>query len=75
MIEGPSFWSFDVVVQKQFALGPVRLQLRVEIYNPFNVPMLGAPITNAANPNFGQILTSNGNSVPRTLQIGTRLDW
>jgi outer membrane receptor protein involved in Fe transport len=75
VITGPSFWSFDAVLTKGFQAGPARLQLRVEVYNPFNVPMLGNPITEVSNANFGQILTSRLAYLPRTLQIGTRLDW
>ncbi|MEO6008497.1 MAG: hypothetical protein ABIX28_26360, partial [Vicinamibacterales bacterium] len=74
-ITGPSFWSFDTVLSKGFQLGPMRLQLRAEVYNPFNVPMLGAPIVEASSANFGQVRTSNANYLPRTLQLGMRLDW
>jgi hypothetical protein len=80
-ITGPSFWSFDTVLQKFFPIGRARLQLRAEVYNPFNVPMLGNPVgagnsvVDVTSPTFGRILTSNVNYVPRTLQIGTRLDW
>ncbi len=75
VIEGPALWTLDVVLQKLFTLGPTRLQLRAEVYNPFNVPMLGNPVTTVSNPTFGQILTSNTNYTPRTLQLGVRLDW
>jgi outer membrane receptor protein involved in Fe transport len=66
-ITGPSFWSFDTVLAKGFQIGAMRLQMRVEIYNPFNVPMLGAPITEVSNANFGQILTSPTSRTPLTL--------
>jgi hypothetical protein len=75
VITGPSFWSFDTVLTKGFQIGAMRLQMRVEVYNPFNAPMLGNPITEVSNANFGQILTSRTAYLPRTLQIGTRLDW
>jgi hypothetical protein len=75
VITGPGFWSFDLVLQKLFTIGPARLQVRAELYNPFNAVMLGDPVTSVSNPTFGQILTSNTNYTPRTLQIGTRIDW
>jgi hypothetical protein len=74
-VVGPAFWSFDLVLQKLFTVGPMRLQVRAELYNPFNAVMLGDPVTSVSNPTFGQILTSNVNYTPRTLQIGTRIDW
>ncbi len=75
VVTGPSFWSFDMVLQKMFTLGRTRLQLRAELYNPLNAVMLADPITSVSSPTFGQILTSNTNYVPRTLQLGTRIDW
>lgn len=74
-IVGPSFWQMDMVLQKFFPIGRARLQLRAEVYNPFNVAMLANPTLDVSSPNFGRILTSNTNYTPRTLQLGTRLDW
>lgn len=48
---------------------------QIELYNPFNVPMFGPPILEASSPTFGQIRTSPLSYLPRTLQLGMRLDW
>ena len=49
-----------------------KLQLRVEVFNPFNVVMLADPDMNASSANFGRIRTSNVNYTPRNIQLGMR---
>ncbi|MGH9673672.1 MAG: hypothetical protein ACRD44_10870, partial [Bryobacteraceae bacterium] len=73
---GPSFFTYDFQVQKTVALRErYRLQFRAEMFNPFNVPMLGNPDTNVVSANFGRIRTSNANYTPRNVQFGFRLDF
>ncbi|HUG82091.1 MAG TPA: hypothetical protein VML01_10535 [Bryobacterales bacterium] len=73
---GPSFFTYDFQVQKTVALRErYRLQFRAEMFNPFNVPMLGNPDTNVVSANFGRIRTSNPNYTPRNVQFGFRLDF
>jgi hypothetical protein len=75
-VNGPSFFTFDTTAQKNFYLAEqVKLQLRVEVFNPFNAVMLGDPDVNASSPNFGRIRTSNANYTPRNIQVGLRLDF
>ncbi len=73
---GPRFFTYDMTLQKSVPIAErYRLQLRLEIFNPFNVPMLGNPDTNVTSPNFGRIRTSNTAYTPRNVQIGARFDF
>lgn len=75
-IIGPRFFTYDLQVQKTVAVKEkYRLQFRAEVFNPFNIPMLGDPDINVASANFGRIRTSNANYTPRNLQFGFRLDF
>jgi hypothetical protein len=75
-IYGPRFFAYDMTVQKLVTIAETyRLQFRVELFNPFNVPMLGSPDVNVTSPNFGRIRTSNPSYVPRNVQLGLRLDF
>jgi hypothetical protein len=73
---GPSFFTYDITIQKAVAIKEkYRVQFRVELFNPFNAPMLGAPDTNVTSPNFGRIRTSNPAYTPRNVQLGARLEF
>src|SRR5919106_1684608 len=62
-VVGPSFFTFDAIAQKNFHVAErYKLQVRVEVFNPFNAVMLGNPDMNASSPNFGRIRTSNPNT-------------
>jgi hypothetical protein len=75
-VYGPSFFTFDATAQKNFYVSEnYKLQLRVEVFNPFNAVMLADPDVNASSPNFGRIRTSNINYTPRNIQLGLRLDF
>jgi hypothetical protein len=75
-VPGPRFFTYDLQLQKNLTIREsYRLQFRAEVFNPFNVPMLGDPDTNVASANFGRIRTSNPNYTPRNLQLGFRLDF
>lgn len=73
---GPSFFNYDANLQKRF---PIReratLELRIDCFDPFNVPMLGAPDVTASDATFGRILSSNASYNPRTFQFGMRVDF
>lgn len=76
VLYGPRFLTYDMTVQKVVPVSEkYRLQLRVELFNPFNVPMLGNPDTNVTSSNFGRIRTSNSAYTPRNVQLGARLDF
>jgi hypothetical protein len=51
--------------------GNKTLQLRAELFNPFNTRYYGGPNTGITNTNFGQITESQFN-FPRTGQLGLR---
>ena len=73
---GPSFFSYDMTVQKAIPITEaLRMRLRIELFNPFNIPMLGNPDTSVVSANFGRILTSNAAYTPRNIQIGARFDF
>ena len=75
-ITGPSFFTYDMTLHKVFRIREhYNLQFRAEAYNPFNVPMLANPDTDALSANFGRIRTSNTAYTPRNLQVGVRLDF
>ncbi len=75
-VYGPSFFTYDATAQKNFYIAEkFKLQMRVEVFNPFNVVMLADPDTNASSANFGRIRTSNVNYTPRNIQLGMRLDF
>ena len=75
-VTGPRFFTFDMTLQKNFRIAErAQLGLRAEVFNPFNVPMLGNPEIDVVSSNFGRIRTSNTAYVPRNLQLGLRLDF
>lgn len=75
-ITGPRFFSYDMTVSRSFVVAErYRLQMRAELFNPFNVPMLGTPDLSVVSPTFARIRTSNPAYSPRNLQIGMRLDF
>jgi hypothetical protein len=75
-VSGPRFFTYDMTVQKSVPIRErYRVQFRVELFNPFNVPMLADPDTNVTSPNFGRIRASNSAYTPRNVQLGARLDF
>jgi hypothetical protein len=75
-VVGPSFFTYDMTLQKTFRVRErFRLQLRVESFNPLNIPMLGNPDVDVTSANFGRIRTSNNNYTPRNTQLSLRLEF
>jgi len=73
---GPSFFNYDANLQKRFSIRErATLSLRIDCFDPFNVPMLDNPDVTASDATFGQIRDSNPNYNPRTFQFGARLDF
>lgn len=73
---GPRFFSYDMTIHRVIPIREkYRFQIRAEIFNPFNVPMLGNPDTSVESPNFGRIRASNPAYTPRNFQFGARLDF
>jgi Carboxypeptidase regulatory-like domain len=70
-IKGPGFWTVDVALAKQVALGASRnLELRVESFNLFNTFNWGNPVTNFNSGSFGRITSMTG--APRIMQFGIK---
>jgi hypothetical protein len=64
-------WSFSFF--KNNRIGADRnLQLRVEVFNVFNVRVYGGPNTNPTQGNFGIVDTASQVNFPRTIQLGVR---
>jgi hypothetical protein len=70
-LRAPSFWSADMVVQKNIPFGKGReLQFRLEAFNVFNHINKGNPNVDITNVNYGKITSMSSRS--RQLQIGLR---
>jgi len=76
VINSPRFFSYDMTISRSVTIAErYRMQFRAELFNPFNVPMLGSPDVSVVSPTFSRIRTSNPNYSPRNLQVGMRLDF
>jgi hypothetical protein len=74
VIPGPNFSELDIDLNKQFNIREnVKFDVRLQLLNPMNIPMLGVPDLEVTSPTFGQIRTSNPNYNPRTLEISGRI--
>jgi hypothetical protein len=63
----------DMGLYKSFrALGST-LILRLDVFNIFDHVTYGVPVNDFASANFGRILSTHPDYVPRTYQIGVRL--
>jgi outer membrane receptor protein involved in Fe transport len=61
VFRGPSAFTFDAALHKTFALTErQRLNFRFEMFNALNHAVLGNPVTNVSNANFGKIQTASG---------------
>ena len=58
---GPSAFTYDAALHKTFALSERQsLNFRFEMFNALNHPVLGNPVANVSNANFGKIQTASG---------------
>ncbi|HZF37523.1 MAG TPA: TonB-dependent receptor, partial [Blastocatellia bacterium] len=61
VFRGPSAFTYDAALHKTFALTERQsLNFRFEMFNALNHPVLGNPVTNVGNANFGKIQTASG---------------
>lgn len=61
VFRGPSAFTYDAALHKTFELTErQRLNFRFEMFNAFNHSVLGNPVTNRGNANFGKIQTASG---------------
>jgi hypothetical protein len=81
IVRGPSLFQFDTALQKAILITErTKLSLRMEGFNVFNHPQLGAPNLNFSSPAFGRI-TSVSNSSPigagtaRSVQFAARFTF
>jgi len=67
----------DLGVMKYWHFGEAaHLQFRMEMLNAFNRHRLQDPRTTISNAtNFGQVISIDGNFLPRNIQMGLRLQW
>jgi Carboxypeptidase regulatory-like domain len=69
----PGFWNLDLALSKNIALkGSMRLQLRGDLFNAFNVTSFSSLNTTITSPNFGRFTGTRG---ARVVQLNTRLIW
>jgi outer membrane receptor protein involved in Fe transport len=58
---GPSGFTYDAALHKTFALTErQRLNFRFELFNAVNHKVLGNPVSNRSNANFGKIQSASG---------------
>jgi hypothetical protein len=69
-LDGPGYKNLNVAVVKLVPIGAVRLQLRLETFNIFNVTNYDLPDGFLGSPTFGRILSAGA---PRRVQLGARL--
>jgi Carboxypeptidase regulatory-like domain/TonB dependent receptor/TonB-dependent Receptor Plug Domain len=64
-------WSFSFFKNNRIGRDD-NLQIRVEIFNVFNVRVYGAPNTDPRSANFGIVDTASQVNFPRQIQLGVR---
>ncbi len=74
---GPGFANVDISLGKGWRVPYIgergRVEYRFEAFNLFNTTHLANPVTGRTNPNFGRILSTDGD--PRILQMGLKVAW
>jgi len=73
-LDGPGVRNVDASLLRDVGLYErVKLQLRVEVTNVFNLTNLGQPNGTMSNANFGKIVGSSSYFPNRRIQLGARL--
>jgi hypothetical protein len=73
MLRGPTFKDVDLAISRDFAFKEhLKLQLRADAYNVFNVVSLNSPGATVGTATFGVITSA---SAMRQLQLGARLTF
>ncbi len=74
---GPGFANVDLSMSKGWGLpflGDQGLfEYRFEAFNVFNATHMANPVTGLTNPNFGKIISTDGD--PRILQMALKVAW
>ena len=68
-LDRPGFKNIDLGINRNFRIGPHRLQFRSEWFNTFNWVNLSAPVSNIRAATAGRILTA---SSARVIQFGLK---
>ena len=69
----PGFWNLDLALSKNIALTDgVRLQVRGDMFNAFNVTSFSSLNTTITSPSFGRFTGTRG---ARVVQLNSRLMW
>jgi outer membrane receptor protein involved in Fe transport len=64
----------DLGLSKSFGLiGSNSVVLRLDVFNVFDQVTWGVPVNDIANANFGRIISTHPDYIPRTFQVGVRL--
>jgi hypothetical protein len=72
-VRGPSNWSVDFSLAKNFRLGEdIRLQFRTDLFNAFNHVNYNAPATGINSATFGEISGVGG---MRVIQLNAKLSF
>ncbi|MBI4877129.1 MAG: TonB-dependent receptor [Acidobacteria bacterium] len=74
LMRGPGSVTFDMGLMKIFPVGErVKLQFRAELFNAFNTPRFGTPVSNQSlSARFGKI---EGASDPRIVQFAMKVSF
>jgi hypothetical protein len=74
---GPGYANVDLSVAKAWVLPFLgdqgRFEYRFEAFNLFNATHLANPVTGLTNPNYGKIISTDGD--PRILQMALKVAW
>ena len=75
VLRNPSRATWDMSLNKSFIFSErISAQFRLEAFNVFNTPILGAPNTSPSNLAFG-LVTANQSNFPRNVQLGFKFNF
>ncbi|HZQ52317.1 MAG TPA: carboxypeptidase regulatory-like domain-containing protein [Bryobacteraceae bacterium] len=75
VLRNPWRAQWDMALDKRFNFSErVNFQFRLEAFNVFNTPILGAPNNTTSSLNFG-LVTANQTNFPREVQLGFKLNF
>jgi hypothetical protein len=73
-LRAPRVIFYDLSLSKRFAVTDnVNGSFEANVFNVFNRPSFGAPISTLTNPRFGQITSTLVGTTPRQIQLGLKL--